>query len=113
MESNKLEALVGNHCSVGYVVRIIIRGIVCSIRVVVDPRSTMRRRCIQLVMLVIAFLRSMQLWKTGRQIIRHQPLRWTVRFVIYILIEPGYTYNYINPDLVDKCGLRKEVHAKY
>jgi len=26
MESSKLEVVVGNHCSVGYVVRIIVRG---------------------------------------------------------------------------------------
>jgi len=32
--------------------------------------------------------------------------------VISILIDPGYNYNYVNPDSVDKCGLRKEVHAK-
>ena len=33
--------------------------------------------------------------------------------VFYILIDPGSNYRYINLDLVDKCGLRKEVHAKY
>jgi len=32
--------------------------------------------------------------------------------VVYILIDPGYNYSYINPDLVDKYGLRLEVHAK-
>ena len=27
--------------------------------------------------------------------------------VISILIDPGSNYSYVNPDLVDKCGLRK------
>jgi len=31
--------------------------------------------------------------------------------VVSILIDYEYNYSYINPDLVDKCGLRKEVHA--
>jgi len=34
MESSRLEAVVGNHCNVGYVVRIIVRGIFHNIRVV-------------------------------------------------------------------------------
>jgi len=33
--------------------------------------------------------------------------------VVSILIDLGSNYNYINPDLVDKCGLRKEVHEEY
>ena len=32
--------------------------------------------------------------------------------VISILINPGSNYSYVNPDLVDKCGLRKEVHVE-
>ena len=32
--------------------------------------------------------------------------------VVSILIDPGYNYSYVNLDLVDKCGLNKEVHAK-
>ena len=28
-----------------------------------------------------------------------------------ILIDPGYNYSYVSPDLVDKCGFNKEVHA--
>jgi len=32
--------------------------------------------------------------------------------VISILIDLGSNYSYINPYLVDKCGLRKEVHEK-
>jgi len=59
-ERNRLKPVVGNHCSVGYVVRIIIRGIFHSIRVVVDPKYLVLRRGIELVMLVIAFLGSMQ-----------------------------------------------------
>jgi len=59
LESNRLETVVENQCSVGYVVRIIIRGIVHSIRVVVDPRSIVLGRHIQLVMLVKAFFGSM------------------------------------------------------
>jgi len=31
---------------------------------------------------------------------------------VSILIEPGYNYSYVNPNLVDKCGFNKEVHAK-
>ena len=30
-----------------------------------------------------------------------------------ILIDPKYNYSYVNHDLVDKCGLNKEVHAEY
>ena len=32
--------------------------------------------------------------------------------VVSILIEPGSNYCYINPGLVDKCGLSKEMHAE-
>lgn len=32
--------------------------------------------------------------------------------IIFIFIDHGSNYSYINPDLVDKCGLKKEVHAK-
>ena len=32
--------------------------------------------------------------------------------VIYILIDLIYNYSYVNRDLVDKCGLRKEVHVE-
>jgi len=32
--------------------------------------------------------------------------------VVSILIDPRSNYSYINPVLVDNCGLRKEVHAK-
>ena len=32
--------------------------------------------------------------------------------VIYILIDPGSNYSYVNTNLVHKCVLRKEVHAK-
>jgi len=32
--------------------------------------------------------------------------------VISILIDPGSNYRYVNADLVDKCGLSKELHAK-
>ena len=31
---------------------------------------------------------------------------------VSILIEPGSNYSYIGPNLVNKCGLNKEVHAK-
>jgi len=44
MERNMLAVVVGNHCSVGYVVRIIVRGIVYSIRVVVEFRSIVLKR---------------------------------------------------------------------
>ena len=27
--------------------------------------------------------------------------------VVSILIDPGYNYSYVNPNLVDKCGLNK------
>jgi len=33
--------------------------------------------------------------------------------VVSILIDPRSNYSYINPNLVDKCGFRKEVHAEY
>ena len=32
--------------------------------------------------------------------------------VVSILIDPGSNYSYVNPHLVDKCGLRKEVHVE-
>lgn len=32
--------------------------------------------------------------------------------VFSILINPGFNYSYVNPNLVDKCGLNKNVHAK-
>ena len=32
--------------------------------------------------------------------------------VVSILIDPGYNYSYVNLDLVDKCGLNKEVHVE-
>jgi len=32
--------------------------------------------------------------------------------VVSIFIDPRSNYSYVNPDLVDKCGLNKEVHAK-
>jgi len=32
--------------------------------------------------------------------------------VVYILIDLGSNYSYVSPELVDKCGLNKEVHAK-
>ena len=32
--------------------------------------------------------------------------------VVSILIDLRSNYSYINPDLVDKCGLNKEVHAE-
>eukprot|EP00253_Pinus_taeda_P021902 PITA_21902 len=32
--------------------------------------------------------------------------------VVSILIDLGYNNRYISPDLVDKCGLRKEVHEE-
>lgn len=44
MEGSRVEAVVGNHCSVRYGVRIIVRGIVRSIKVVVDPISIVLRR---------------------------------------------------------------------
>lgn len=31
--------------------------------------------------------------------------------VVFILIDPGSNYSYVNPNRVDKCGLNKEVHA--
>ena len=30
----------------------------------------------------------------------------------FLLIDLGSNYSYVNPNLVDKCGLRKEVHAE-
>jgi len=32
--------------------------------------------------------------------------------VISIFIDPRSNYSYVSPDLVDKCGLSKELHAK-
>ena len=31
--------------------------------------------------------------------------------VVFVLIEPRSNYSYVSPNLVDKCGLNKEVHA--
>ena len=35
--------------------------------------------------------------------------------IVSILIDPRSNYSYVSPDLVDKCGLNKEVHkvSKY
>jgi len=32
--------------------------------------------------------------------------------LISIFIDPRYNYSNVNLELVDKCGLRKEVHAE-
>ena len=32
--------------------------------------------------------------------------------VISILIDLGSNYSYVNPDLVDKCGLNEELHVE-
>ena len=32
--------------------------------------------------------------------------------VVSILIDSGYNYSYVSSELVDKCGLNIEVHAK-
>ena len=32
--------------------------------------------------------------------------------IVTILIDPRSNYCYFNPNLVDKCGLRKEVHVE-
>ena len=32
--------------------------------------------------------------------------------VISILIDTRYNYSYVSPDLVEKCGLSKELHAE-
>ena len=32
--------------------------------------------------------------------------------VVSIFIHPGSNYSHVNPDLVDKCGLNKELHAE-
>ena len=66
VERSKLEAVIGNHYSVEYVVRIIVRGIFCSIRVVVGLTSNIIRRHIELVMMVITFRETMQLWTIRR-----------------------------------------------
>ena len=44
----------------------------------------------------------------------HILLRWMVIFVkvVSILFDLGSSYNYVNPDLVYKCGLTKEVHVE-
>jgi len=109
MERSRLEAVVGNHCSVGYVVRIILRRIVCSIRVVVDPISTAIRRHIKLVMLVIipwiyADVENMQ--EDHHALIIEMDGKLCNQ-VVSILIDPRSNYSYINPYLEDKCGLRK------
>jgi len=33
--------------------------------------------------------------------------------VVSFFIDPGSNYSYVNLDMVDKCGLNKEVHAEY
>ena len=100
--------------SVGLVQESIIGEIVHNIRVVYHI-STMLRRHRQWEMLGRVFLGSIQRWITSRQIIMHLSLRWMVSFcdqVVSILIDPGYNYSYVNHDLVDKCGLNKEVHVE-
>ena len=31
---------------------------------------------------------------------------------VFILIDPGSNYSFVNLDLVDKCGLNKEMHVE-
>ena len=32
--------------------------------------------------------------------------------VVSILVDPGSNYGNVSPDMVDKCGLNKEVHVE-
>ena len=33
--------------------------------------------------------------------------------LVSISIDPRSNYSYVNPDLVDKCGMNKEVHVEF
>jgi len=79
LERNRTEVMVGDHCNVGYVAKIIARRIVHCTRVA-SLRSIALRRCKKLGTLVIKFLEFMQLWTTNRKIIRNPLLRWKVSF---------------------------------
>ena len=113
LKSGKITVVVGNCCNVGYVTKVIARRIFYCIKVEI-LRSTVHRRQRKLEMLGKEFLRCMQHLIRSRWIIRHPLLRWKVSSVIELFpfIDPRSNYIYVNPDKVDKCGLRKEVHAR-
>jgi len=114
LENNRIKEMVRDGCNVGHVVRRISREIVCKIKVV-DLRFTVYRKRRQLGMLGREFHGSMQHWITSKWITRHVLSRMDSKIcdkVVCILIGPGSNYSYVNPDLVDKCGLNKEVYAK-
>ena len=102
MESSKLEAVVGNHCIIGYVVRIIVRGIFHIIRVVVDPISIVFRRHIKFC---VFGRRIPPIYETlnNRQV-DHQESIIEMECkhcdqVVSILIDPRFNYSYVNPNL--------------
>jgi len=114
LESNKIEVMVGDFCNDGFVVMIITRIISRCIRVE-NLRSIVLKRCRQLRMSAITFLIFIQLWKTNKKITKHPSLKLEGRLydkVVYILIEFGSNYSYVNPDFMDNHGSRKKVDAE-
>lgn len=81
MEGNRIKVMVKGDCSVGHVVRSILKGIVHKIRVVgLKFRVHKKRR--QLGMLGREFHEIMKSWITSQQITRQWLSIWIVNFVI-------------------------------
>jgi len=106
--------MVEHHCSVGYVERIIVRGIVHSIRVCrhqtynAQEANTIRYVSHNIPR-IYAVMDNMQ---ADHQVFIIEMDGKICDKVVSIFIDLGSNYIYINHDLVDNCGLRKVVHAK-
>ena len=81
LKSSRIRLVAKNHCSVGFVERIITRRIVSCITVI-DLRFIVHRRHKLLGMLDITFLGSMHNLITSRKIMKNPLLRCKVSYVI-------------------------------
>ena len=105
--SSSLEVMALDGYSVGHVVRNTLREIIHKIRVV-GLISTLHRKHRLLGMLVREFLKSMQYWRLEDHQASIIEMHGKIfDQVVSILIDPRSNYSYVNPGLVDKCGLRK------
>lgn len=94
--------------------RIIKVDIFCRIRVV-GLRYIVCRINRLLGMLAKAFLVSMQHWIKNQANHQESIIDMDGELcgqVISLSIDPGSNYSYVSPDLVDKCGSSKVLHAE-
>lgn len=82
-EGRRLKAMVRDGCSVGHVVRSILRSIVYRVRVE-DLKVTVHRKHKLLGMLGKKILVSMQHWIIGRWVTKHLSSRWMASFLIIL-----------------------------